>query len=175
MEFQFLDFLQTIHNPVLDKIMIFFTTLGNAGILWIVLAVIFLCMKKYRKCGAAMIVSLIFGLIFGNLILKNVIARERPCWINETVQMLIAVPKDYSFPSGHTLASFGAATAIFCSHRRIGIAAYIVAAVIAFSRMYLYVHFPTDILAGLILGLIFGVLACFLVNKLWAKEMPVSR
>lgn len=165
MEFQFLDFLQTLHQPVLDKIMVFFTTLGNAGILWLVLAVVFLCIKKYRKCGAAMLLSLVLGLIFGNLILKNVIARPRPCWINNSVEMLIAVPKDFSFPSGHTLASFGAATPIFYYHRRFGIIAYIVAAVIAFSRMYLYVHFPTDILGGLILGILFGLLSCLIVNK----------
>lgn len=165
MEFQFLDFLQTLHQPVLDKIMVFFTTLGNAGILWLVLAVVFLCIKKYRKCGAAMLLSLVLGLIFGNLILKNVIARPRPCWINNSVEMLIAVPKDFSFPSGHTLASFGAATPIFYYHRRFGIIAYIVAAVIAFSRMYLYVHFPTDILGGLILGILLGLLSCLIVNK----------
>lgn len=171
MEFQILDFLQTIHNPVLDKIMVFFTSLGNAGILWLILAIVFLCIKKYRQCGAAMLVSLGLGLIVGNVILKNVIARERPCWINDTVQMLIAVPKDYSFPSGHTLASFGAATAIFCSHRRLGIAAGAVAAVIAFSRMYLYVHFPTDILAGLILGIAFGAAAHFLVRRFWPEKI----
>lgn len=171
MEFQILDFLQTIHNPVLDKIMVFFTSLGNAGILWLILAIVFLCIKKYRQCGAAMLVSLGLGLIVGNVILKNVIARERPCWINDTVQMLIAVPKDYSFPSGHTLASFGAATAIFCSRRRLGIAAGAVAAVIAFSRMYLYVHFPTDILAGLILGIAFGAAAHFLVRRFWPEKI----
>lgn len=165
MEFQFLDFLQTLHQPVLDKVMIFFTTLGNAGILWLVLSIIFLCTKKYRKCGTAMLLSLVLGLIFGNIILKNVIARPRPCWINSSVEMLIAVPKDFSFPSGHTLASFGAATPIFYYHRRFGIIAYIVAAVIAFSRMYLYVHFPTDILTGLILGILLGLLSCLIVNK----------
>ena len=173
-EFQFLDFLQTIHHPILDKLMIFFTTLGNAGILWILLAIIFLCVKKYRKCGVTMILTLVLGLIFGNIILKNIIGRERPCWINESVNMLIAIPKDYSFPSGHTLASIGAATAIFCSHKKLGIAAFAVAVVIAFSRMYLYVHFPTDILAGLILGIILGILSYILVNKFGPKEKAVT-
>lgn len=166
-EFAILDYLQTLHQPFLDKVMVFISSLGNAGIIWIVLALAFICVKKYRRFGVTMLLALLIGLIIGNGALKNIVARERPCWINETVQLLIAVPKDYSFPSGHTLASFGAATALFWNKKAWGAAAYIGAVLIAFSRMYLYVHFPTDILCGMLLGLCTGTAAWFIVKKYW--------
>lgn len=147
--------------------MVFISSLGNAGLLWIILALVFICTKKYRRFGATMLLALLLGLIIGNGALKNIVARERPCWINETVELLIAVPKDYSFPSGHTLASFGAATALFWNKKTWGAAAYALAALIAFSRMYLYVHFPTDILCGILLGLCTGTAAWFMIKKYW--------
>ena len=118
------------------------------------------------NAAIAVIAGLIVGVIIGNILLKNLIARERPCWINETVQMLISTPQDYSFPSGHTLSSFVAATIIMHHDKRLGIAAYVFASIIAFSRLYLYVHFPTDILAGALLGIIIGLIVCKFFNIL---------
>ena len=147
MEFQILYYINQVHNPILDKIMIALTNLGDAGILWIVIAIILLFMKKTRKCGILMLISMAIGLIIGNGILKNLIQRSRPCWIDTNIPLLIPNPTDYSFPSGHTLASFEAAIMILLHNKKWGIPAIIIATLIAFSRMYLFVHFPTDILA----------------------------
>ena len=149
-EFTILDALQQIHTPLLDKILVFITSLGNAGWFWIVLGLVL---------GA-----LIFSALFGNIILKPLVARQRPCWINETVELLVQVPKDYSFPSGHTQASFAAATALFTGNKKAGICAFVLAALIAFSRLYLYVHFPTDVLAGIVFGICCGLLSAFVFD-----------
>lgn len=152
MEFEILYAINNLHNPILDKIMIVITNLGDAGLIWIGIAIILLFIKKTRRCGALMLVSMVLGLIIGNGILKNLIARQRPCWLDETIPLLISKPLDYSFPSGHTLASFEAAVMIFLHNKKWGIISFIPAILIAFSRMYLFVHFPTDILGGAILG-----------------------
>jgi len=151
-ETMILDQIQTIHRPVLDAVMVYITRLGDHGTIWILTAFVFLCTKKYRKGGMVICLALIFSFILGNLIIKNLVARPRPCWVNDTVQLLISVPGDYSFPSAHTMSSFAAATAIFFMNKSWGITALLLAGAIAFSRMYLYVHYPTDILAGAVLG-----------------------
>ena len=143
----------------LDWLMPKITFLGEAGLIWIVIALLFLWLKTRRKCGLKMVVSLVICLVLGLLILKNIIARPRPCWINTEMEMLVKVPKDYSFPSGHSMASFASAVVILQYDRRIGIPAVILAALIAFSRLYLYVHFPSDVLVGTLLGILFGILA----------------
>ena len=142
------------------------TFLGNGGLIWIVAAIIMIFFKKYRKTGIMIGTGLSAGVIIGNVLLKNLIARDRPCCINETVPMLISTPQDYSFPSGHTLSAFVAATIIMHSDRRMGIAAYVLASMIAFSRLYLYVHFPTDVLAGALLGIVIGLIVCKFFNIL---------
>lgn len=130
----------------------FITALGNSGVFWIILGVILLCLPKTRLCGICVLLCLAVDAVIGEVILKNIFCRVRPCNINPIVDMLIAAPGSYSFPSGHTASSFTAATAIFLTHRRAGVAAYILAILIAFSRLYCYVHFPTDVLAGVLLG-----------------------
>lgn len=163
-EFTILDALQQIHTPLLDKILVFITSLGNAGWFWIVLGLVLLCVKRYRKYGVLVLGALIFSALFGNIILKPLVARQRPCWINETVELLIRVPRDYSFPSGHTQAFFAAATALFTENKKAGICAYVLAALIAFSRLYLYVHFPTDVLAGVVIGICCGLLSAYVFD-----------
>lgn len=152
MDFNILYFIDKLHNGVLDKIMIFFTSLGDAGIFWIILALILIGFKKTRKCGILILISLFIGVILGNGIIKNLIQRQRPCWIDNTIELLIKNPSDYSFPSGHTLASFEAAVMIYLHNKKWGMAALILALTIAFSRLYLFVHFPSDVLAGALLG-----------------------
>lgn len=164
-EFSFLYFLQELHNPVLDKIMLFVTSLGNEGLLWIGIAVVMLFFKKYRKCGISIGVALLLMEITGNLVLKELIMRDRPCWIDPTVELLLKAPSSYSFPSGHTFAGFAASVTIFLNHKKEGIAAIIVASLIAFSRMYLFVHFPTDILGGMVFGTGIAVLVYFGMKK----------
>lgn len=169
-EFSFLYFLQGLHNPVLDKIMVFISSLGNDGLLWIGLAVLLVFFKKYRKCAISICISLILMELTGNVILKELIMRERPCWIDPTVELLIKAPSSYSFPSGHTFAGFASAVTVFLNHKKEGIAAMVVAALIAFSRMYLFVHFPTDILGGMVFGIGVAVLTYFIVHR-WAPKL----
>lgn len=164
-EFDWLYALQQIHNPVLDKIMVFLSLIGEAGIVWIVLAIVFLIMKKTRRCGAQMVVAMLLTFIIGNLILKNAIGRERPCWIEPTVALLVKNPTDFSFPSGHSMNGFTAAVTILFYDKRWGIAAVVLAALIAFSRLYNFVHFPTDVFAGIVIG---TVIAC-VTNALFVR------
>lgn len=107
--------------------------------------------------GIAVLVSLILGLIIGNLGIKNLVRRARPSWIDPGVALLIPNPADYSFMSGHTLASFESAVSIFLYDKRWGILALCLAFLIAFSRLYHFVHFPTDVLAGAILGTVIAL------------------
>lgn len=158
-------------NPILDGFFAFVTHLGDEGILWIALAVIFLFFKKTRKMGITMGVALLLGLILGNGVLKNVIGRVRPYNLEGAYGSIIGVddllvgqPGDKSFPSGHTLGSFEAALAMLYYDRRFGIPAVVLAAMIAFSRMYLYLHYPTDIMGGVVLAVINVILAVLIVN-----------
>lgn len=149
-EFDILYALQKIHQPVLDHIMTGLSTIGNAGIFWIVLGMVLCIPKKYRKIGIQMVISMAITFIIGNLILKNLIARERPCWLDTQIALLIKSPKDYSFPSGHSMNGFAASIALLCNDKKLGIPAVILASLIAFSRLYHFVHFPTDVMVGIL-------------------------
>lgn len=166
-DFSILDYIQNhIRCGFLDAVMPRVTFLGDGGLIWIALALIFLILKKHRKKGVMMAAALICGMIICNILLKNIIGRQRPCWINENINMLVDIPRDYSFPSGHTLASFeSSAVLLFCS-RKAGAAALVLSVLIAFSRLYLYVHFPTDVLAGAVIGTIIGIAVCAAANKI---------
>lgn len=165
-ELGILDFIREyIANPVLDAIMPIITKFGDGGIFWIALAVIFLIFKKTRKMGLCMGLALLMGFIVGNLVLKNVVARIRPYDLNPEIEILVKHLSDFSFPSGHTLASFEAATAIFINNKKWGVPALVLAFLVAISRIYLYVHYPTDVLAGMLLGITFAVISCFIIKK----------
>ena len=175
MELRFLDFLQTIHTPLLDKILSFITSLGNAGIIWIVLAVVLLILPKTRKTGIIVAAALLMDLILCNLILKNLVARVRPYDVNTAIAILIKKPLDFSFPSGHTAASFAAMTALFLAKmKKAWIAALVLAVLIAFSRLYFYVHYPTDVLGGAVVGILSGIIGYAIVEKI-DKRRKVAR
>lgn len=159
-----------MRSEFLDIIMPLISKIGNDGIIWISIALIFIFTKKYRIDGIGILTALLMGLLIGNIILKPLIARIRPCDINTAVELLITRPKDYSFPSGHTLSSFAAATVIFFGDKRMGIAALILAASIAFSRLYLYVHYPSDILSGLIIGITLGIAARMIIFQIMRNK-----
>ena len=164
----------TMTCPALDFLMPKITALGNGGAIWLAAAGGLLCTKKYRKQGILLIAGLAVGVLVGNVCLKHLIARPRPCWLDSSVQLLIASPTDYSFPSGHTLSSVIGATILTKTNRRFGYAAIPLAAIIAFSRLYLYVHFPSDVLAAAVLGIAIGMLTfrCggTMLEKLLAKK-----
>lgn len=159
----------------LDGVMPVVTSLGDAGILWIVLVVALLCKPKCRRVGLQMGAALLMGLLVCNLTLKPLVARIRPYdYVAEhmglTVHLLVDAQHDFSFPSGHTIASFESATVLMLHNRKWGIGALILASLIAFSRLYLYVHYPTDVLMSVVLGVGIGLLARWLVDKFVPKN-----
>ena len=167
-EFDFLYALQGIRIPFLDKIMALLSTLGNAGLLWIVIAVVLCISKKYRRGGMQMLSAELLGFIVGNLIIKNLVNRLRPFQIDETVSLIVMIPFDSSFPSGHTLTGITAAVTLMFIDKRMGIPALVLAILIAFSRMYNFMHFPTDVLAGALLGVVSAVF----MNYVFRKRVP---
>ncbi len=165
-EFEVLEFIRNnLKNGFLDAVMPMVTMCGNMGIFWVVIALVISTKAKYRKCSITMLIGLIFGVLIGNLVVKNAVQRDRPCWIVEMQDMLIANPQDFSFPSGHTLSSFCSAAILYHYDKRIGIPSFGMAILIAFSRLYLYVHFPTDIVGGAILGIMIAALSIKVTNK----------
>lgn len=165
LEFQILNLIANMRTDLLDTILPMISAFGDKGIGWIVLSVILTCIPRYRKAGITMGLALIFCLLIGNMTLKPLIARPRPYTYFPEMTLLIAPLADFSFPSGHTFASFASATALFLYHKKAGIAAYILAAIIAFTRLYLYVHFPSDVIAGMLLGIFSGWLAYQIVQS----------
>jgi len=154
----------------LDAVMPVITLLGDAGIFWIAIAVVLLLIPKYRKIGMGMGAALIMGLLVCNVTMKPLFARIRPydyqlLHFGREIKLLIEAQHDFSFPSGHTLASFEAATVLAIHSKKAGIPALILASLIAFSRLYLYVHYPTDVLFSVAMGIGFGFLGAFLVKK----------
>lgn len=165
-ELQILDWIQEIHTPLGDAFWVFISKLGNAGMIWIFLTVVMLLIPKTRKSGLVLAVALCVDAVLCNGILKNIVARTRPCDINTSIALLVARPKDFSFPSGHTAASFASVFALyFAKERKLWQPALLLAILMAFSRMYLYVHYPTDILGGVIVGMIAGYMGYWIVGR----------
>ena len=168
-DFSILYFIQEhLRTAFGDFLMPLISALGSGGVIWIVCAVVMVIIKKTRKAGVQVGVALLMCLILSNLILKTLVARDRPFVqdpMAEELGYLVAGPTDgYSFPSGHTVSSFAAATAIFLWNKKFGAGAYVLAALIGFSRLYNFVHFPTDVLCGIAVGVLFGVIAHYAVE-----------
>ena len=160
--------------PVLDVLMPIITVLGDAGIFWIAVAVLFIFTKKHRKTGIGMMLALMMGLLICNIWLKPTIARMRPYDFQmehflKEIPLLAGGMHDFSFPSGHTIASFEAAVVILLNNKKLGIPAMILAFLIAFSRLYLYVHYPTDVICSIVLGTGFAFLGNWLAGKIMTK------
>ena len=167
LDFYVLDLIQNhLRTPFFDKVVPLFTQLGDGGCLWIILTLILLLFRHTRKYGIAMAAALILDLLLCNLILKPLVARPRPFALR-SVELLISRPGDHSFPSGHTASSFAAAGALWFMKARGRVSALAAAALMGLSRLYLYVHFPTDILGGVLLGLFCGFAGAALVQKIW--------
>jgi undecaprenyl-diphosphatase len=171
------EWIQSIQCGFLNAVMVFITTLGNAGAIFIVLALVLLCTKKYRKAGLAVAVALIVMLICNDLFLKEFFARPQPFnlfdvnpekyaeWGSEYIfPGLVHKPSSFSFPSGHTSSAFAAAIALLWYDRRLGIPTTIFAALMGFSRIYVQVHYCTDVIAGVISGTICALIAVLIVK-----------
>ena len=158
---------------VLDVAMPIITTFGDGGIFWIAWSVLLMFFPKTRKTGLGMAFALAMGLVVCNMTLKPMVARIRPydlqAELGVTINLLQGAMHDFSFPSGHTIASFEAATVLLKNSKKMGIPAYILAIMIAFSRLYLYVHYPTDVIASIILGTLFALIGDALAGVIAPK------
>lgn len=163
-----LDLLLSIHqrlqNSFFDTVMPVITYLGNVGAIWFIIALVLIGIKKYRPVGIMIFVAMGIGFIIGDIGIKHLVARPRP-FVTYPVDLLITAPASFSFPSGHSLSSFAAATVIARSIPRLSLPIFILAALIAFSRVYLFVHYPLDVIVGLIIGVSIG----WLVTGLWKR------
>ena len=179
-EISLLNWFQNIHTPFGDKFWSVMTLFGAKGLFWAVLSLIILLTVKDKRVGWTMVGALVIDVLITNVILKNVVQRNRPFWIFPDIPLVdgVKVPDDYSFPSGHTAASFAVASAIFSRYKKWGVPALVLAALVGISRMYLFVHFPTDVFAGVIIGIIAAVCSFFIVNAFYKdkdlhKFMPI--
>ena len=144
----------------------FITSLGDSGWFWILLTIILLLSKKTRKIGIASALSLAIGVLITNITLKNLVARTRPYEVVEGLSLLVERANDYSFPSGHSCASFASAFVIYkMTPGKFGVPALILAALIALSRLYVGIHYPTDVIAGTIIGIISALIALCIIKK----------
>lgn len=156
---------KNMSSNILNDIMIFITNLGDNGFIWLLITAILLIRKKTRSTGIRIAIALILSVLAGNLILKNLFERSRPFFIFPHINILIEEPSGFSFPSAHSMSSFAAATVIFLSNKKFGILALILALLIAFSRLYLFVHFPSDVIIGSTIGILLGIISSNLKLK----------
>ncbi len=161
-----------LRSDFLDPIFKGITSLGNAGIIWIIFSILLMIPRKTRWVGISCAFALIFSLLFNNLIIKNLVARVRPYNAIEGLIPIIKKPSEYSFPSGHTASSFAAGFVMLRKlPKRYGIPAIILATFISLSRLYVGVHYPTDVLFGVISGILCAMLAMHVVRRLQKKDI----
>ena len=176
-----LDWIQsTMQSAFMDKFMPFITLFGEAGIFWMVLSALFVLFPKTRKMGLGMAFAMVMGLIVCNMTLKPLIARPRPYDFQMTqfgrvIPLLIEAQHDFSFPSGHTIACFEASVVMLKNNKWVGIPAFILGLLVSFSRMYLYVHYPTDVLMSVVLGTLFAFIGDAIAGAVAPKLKPRKR
>ena len=160
-----------IRNDFLTPIFKFITSLGDEGYVWIAIAIVLLFVKNYRKVALMVGASLLGSLVFNNMIVKNIVARPRPYRMIETLTILIPEPGEYSFPSGHTSSSFAAGVVLYLMlPKKYGIPAMVLAFLIGISRLYVGVHYPTDVLGGMVMGTLIAVSVVKATEKILIKR-----
>ena len=168
-DFSILDFIQeNIRNTFLDPVMAVLGYLGEAGAVWIILGIVLLFFRKTRPAGVCMMAAMALGYLIGDIGIKHLVARPRPFLVNTDVDLYINAPTSHSFPSGHSTASFAAVTSLFGmlkEKRWIAYSALGLAILIVFSRLYNYVHYPSDVLCGILLGVICGLVMALIFKK----------
>lgn len=174
-ELAILNMVQQLRSGPLDAVMRFVSWTGNHGTVWILLAVLLILMKRQRGHGLSTSCALILDLVSCNLVLKPLIGRERPFALVPDMELMISPPLDASFPSGHTAASFAVVFALKASGSPLWKPALVWAILMAFSRLYLYVHWPTDVLGGIALGAVVGWIGAKSVQKLISKRRKAGQ
>jgi len=160
-----------VRNPVLTPILKVITTLGNGGAIWIALTVLLLIIPRTRKVGCMAALALIGTLLINNMLLTSRVARTRPYEVIEGLTYIVRTPVDYSFPSGHAGCSFAVACIMFRRlPGRYGVPALVLAILISLSRLYVGVHYPSDVLFGVISGVVISYMAEAVGNRIWKAE-----
>lgn len=167
-----------LRNPVMDEVWKIITLFGDAGIFWILCGVILLVLPKTRKTGLAVLIALVLGVVVCNVTLKPLIGRIRPYDFQmqnygKEITLLVSAQHDFSFPSGHTIASFEACVAMLLNDKRLGIPATVLAFLVAFSRLYLYVHYPSDVIFSFFAGILFAFIGNAISGAVM-RRMPVK-
>lgn len=177
-----LDWIQAhMASGFMDIIMPIITLFGDGGVFWILCAVILAITPKYRKVGLTMGLALVMGLLVCNITIKPLVARPRPValiaelGLNTNIPSQVIMMKDFSFPSGHTIASFEASVALLMYNKKLGIPALILAILVSFSRLYLYVHYPTDVLVSVVLGTLFAIAAYFILRNVKIPDGKIGK
>ena len=177
-DFSILYYIQEhLRCSFLDFLMPLFGFIQEGGMVWIVISIILICFKKTRYCGFAILLAMGIDTLITEFTLKNIICRVRPCNIDFSIKMLVSRPDSYGFPSNHSASAFAAATALLVTlkKKRWAILGYILATAIALSRLYVFVHFPSDVLVGAIVGSLIALLVFFLMKKTGFKEFLIHK
>ena len=163
-ELDVLRWFDSVHGTMLDPVMVGITYSATSGLVWFVLGFLMTCSARWRRCGVSVIVSVIAAYIVVDAILKPLVCRERPFDVSD-FSLLIPEPDSWSFPSGHTASAFAGAAAVLIHSRRWGCAAMAYAALVGVSRLYLCVHWPTDVIAGALVGTAVAFLAVWFMSR----------
>lgn len=170
-ELEFLLWIQDVlHFSWLQPMMVIFTWLGNAGLIWLVLIAYLRFYKKDKQTALTALLALLLTAVIGNLVIKHLVMRARPFEAYPYVSLLIKAPQDYSFPSGHAATSFAVAWVLAHGQPKWAPVVLIVAGMIAFSRLFLFVHYPTDVLAGMVIGVAAGQFMVMVQENGWLSK-----
>ena len=173
-DFSILYWIQdNLRNSFMDFVMPLFSNLQDGGLIWISIAVVMLFFKRTRYCGIAVLLAMGIDTLITEYGIKNIVCRVRPCNLVDDVNMLVEKPTSYSFPSNHSASAFAGAVAVMLTIKKKAwtIPAFVFSGIISFSRMYVFVHFPSDVFAGILLGSTVAVLVCYLMKKTGFKAL----
>ena len=159
-----LEWFESIHGTALDQFMVAVTNSATSGLIWFAIGFLMTCTRRWRRCGVSVVVAMVLAYIVVDILLKPTVCRERPFAV-EDFQLLIPPPENWSFPSGHTASAFAGATAVLIHDRRWGAVAITYAALVGISRLYLCVHWPTDVIAGAFIGIAVAFLAVWFMSR----------
>lgn len=157
---------ENLRSEWLDALCAFLSRAFQLGIPWLILGVVLFCFKKTRTAGVILVAAVALTFFFNEIAIKNAVGRERPCTIDPSIQLAIERPTSYSFPSGHTASCFAAVGTLLFTFKKLGVPMLLFAAFMGFSRMYLFVHFPTDVLAGAAMGLLMAWVTVLIFREL---------
>lgn len=175
-ELNILNAIQNIRSTPLDKFMVTISAVGNLSLIWIAFIFIFLSAKELKDQGKIMVLAFILNILLVNILVKNLVARPRPYEVANFTNLLVHKLADNSFPSGHTSYAFSFLTIIASLNKNKPLVVFtgVLAFLIAFSRLYLYVHFPTDVLAGAVFGIFIGFWAIKIYNSKKYKQIKAK-